>query len=142
MNAKQKYLLMKHSVRLERAYDEIVAGIKKDFILKWTKNPLIRVGGHYIPKGSIVITLYNIHILKEMFREIDKLLWENEHINDYNRLIKTALETTSLSWTQLLNNSNEFICPDRLKRRWDLKKLFKREGLEDLLSPKDLIKCV
>ena len=69
MTAKQKYLLMKHFARLDRAYIELEQGTKKDFILKWTKKPLVKDGKHFIPKGSIVITLSNLQVLKAVINE-------------------------------------------------------------------------
>ena len=175
MTAKQKYLLMKHFARLDRAYIELNQGTKKDFILKWTKKPLVKDGKHFIPKGSIVITWSNLQVLKAVIDEVETLLLNQirleitsiyvfgqfRYINggryyinpryikkEFWSLFETAKQTTLPSWIELLNDpnkfnqNNEFFCSDRLKRRWDKKELFKREGLEDLLSPKDLIKCI
>ena len=73
MNSKQQYLLMKHLVRLERAWESIEEGRKKDFILKWTNGIYSRANGFLIPQGSIVITIDNLEVLKSVVETIQDL---------------------------------------------------------------------
>ena len=76
MNSKQQYLLMKHLVRLERAWESIEEGRKKEFILKWTNKAYGNVNGRIIPHGSILITIENLEILKTVVETVQNLLIE------------------------------------------------------------------
>ena len=164
MNSKQQYLLMKHLVRLERAWESIEEGRKKDFILRWTNGIYGRVNGLLIPKGSIVITVDNLEILKTVVETIQDLLIEQIrtemvgacipdkeayikdgrfHINEkslrrvFEDLYDIAKQSTLSPWLE------QKPCGDRLEARWVYKKWALRlpNTLTELFAtPEELIR--
>mgnify|MGYP004454311629 CR=1 FL=1 len=164
MNSKQRYLLMKHLVRLERAWESIEDDRKKEFILRWTNGVFGRVNGLLIPKGSLVITIDNLEVLKTVVETIQNLLIEQIrtemvgacipdnmaykkggrfYINGkylrraFDDLYDIAKQSTLSPWLE------QKPCGDRLEARWVYKKWALRlpNTLTELFAtPEELIK--
>jgi len=170
MNSKQQYLLMKHLVRLERAWESIEENRKKEFILKWTNKAFDRVNGLLIPQGSVVITINNLEILKTVVETIQDLLMEEIraemigaiipdkqayikdgcfHINEkylrraFDDLYDMAKQSTLSPWLEQKPDYNIGRHGDRLEARWLYKKWALRlpNTLTELFAtPEELIR--
>ena len=170
MNSQQQYLLMKHLVRLERAWESIEEGRKKDFILKWTNGIYSRANGFLIPQGSIVITIDSLEVLKSVVETIQDLLIEQIrtemigaiipdkeayikdgrfHINEkslrrvFEDLYDMAKQSTLSPWLEQKPDYNIGRGGDRLEARWVYKKWALRlpNTLTELFAtPEELIR--
>ena len=143
MNSKQQYLLMKHLIRLERAWESIEEGRKKDFILKWTNKTYGNVNGRIIPYGSILITIENLEVLKDVVETVSSLLFDQINEKCPRRVIEDlydiAKQTTLPTWSE---QKPPLLKADRLETRWAYKKwaLSLPTELQDLfISPKNLV---